>query len=200
MATIDRREGDETFRSEIYLKFWYWDKKTTFWILNTRIDRPHGLAKVTSLSFRPGVEDVQVVTTGEDGKVKAWRIRRVKNKKGCEEGEFSYRAAETTNHTQRSVSWTSRSSLSLRSDIPRYTSWSHDGSLLAIPIGGSVIIYDPNTNAVLQSFVIQECRQPSEAHFIGRSGRYLAIMGGVDLVVWDVLSQSGAFPLRAAAA
>lgn len=89
MATIDRREGDESFRGEIYLKFWYWDKKTTFWILNTRIDRPHGLAKITSLSFRPGSEDVQVVTTGEDGNVKAWRIRRSKNKKGNEEGELS---------------------------------------------------------------------------------------------------------------
>lgn len=88
MATIDRREGDEAFRAEIYLKLWYWDKKTTFWILNTRIDRPHGLAKVTSLSFRPGMGDEQVVTTGEDGNVKAWRIRRVRNKKGGEEGEF----------------------------------------------------------------------------------------------------------------
>lgn len=93
---------------------------------------------------------------------------------------------------QPPVSWTSRSSFSLRSDIPRHTSWSHDGSLLAIPIGSSVVIYDPNTNSVQQSFVLQECRQPSEAHFIGRSGRYLAVMGGVDLVVWDVLSQSGA--------
>jgi NET1-associated nuclear protein 1 (U3 small nucleolar RNA-associated protein 17) len=97
MATIDRREGDESFRSEIYLKLWYWDKKTTFWILNTRIDRPHGLARVTSLSFRPGVADEQLVTTGEDGNVKAWRIRRVKNKKGGEEGGLSPRAAETAN-------------------------------------------------------------------------------------------------------
>ena len=96
MATIDRREGDESFRGEIYLKLWYWDKKTTFWILNTRIDRPHGLGNVTSLSFRPGVEDVQLVTTGEDGNVKAWRIRRTRNKKGSEEGERSHRAAGTT--------------------------------------------------------------------------------------------------------
>lgn len=96
MATIDRREGDESFRSEMYLKIWYWDKKTTFWILNTRIDRPHGLEKVTSLSFRPGVEDEQLVTTGEDGNVKAWRIRRTRNKKGIEEGERSLRGTKTT--------------------------------------------------------------------------------------------------------
>ena len=90
------------------------------------------------------------------------------------------------------VSWTSRSSFSLRSDIPRHTSWSHDGSLLTVSIGNSVVLYDPDTNAVQQSFVVQECHQPFEAHFIGRS-RYLAVMGGVDLVVWDVLSQSGTF-------
>lgn len=67
--------------------------------MNTRIDRPHGLAKVTSLSFRPGVEDVQVVTTGEDGNVKAWRIRRTRNKKGSEEGELSLWATKTTEST-----------------------------------------------------------------------------------------------------
>jgi NET1-associated nuclear protein 1 (U3 small nucleolar RNA-associated protein 17) len=100
--------------------------------------------------------------------------------------------------TQPEVSWTSRSSFSLRSDIPKHTSWSHDGSLLAIPIGSSVVLYDPNTNAVQQSFVTQECRQPFEAHFIGRNGRYLAIMGGVDLVVWDVLSQSGTLHFKLA--
>ena len=95
MATIDRREGDDTFHGETYLKFWYWDKKTAFWILNTRINRPHGLAKVTSLSFRPGVEDAHVVTTGEDGNVKAWRIRRTKNKKGDEEGKRSRPTTKT---------------------------------------------------------------------------------------------------------
>ncbi|KAF9225467.1 WD40 repeat-like protein [Gyrodon lividus] len=173
MATIDRREGDEFIRGEIYLKFWYWDKKRAFWILNTRIDRPHGLARVTSLSFSPGMEDVQVVTTGEDGNVKAWRTRSVRDKKGKEE-----------------LSWTSRSSFGLRSVTPRHASWSQDGTVLAVVIGSSVVLHDPSTNAVQQSFVCQECREPSQVHFIGSRGRYLAVMGGVDLVVWDVLSQS----------
>ncbi|KIJ66298.1 hypothetical protein HYDPIDRAFT_174438 [Hydnomerulius pinastri MD-312] len=174
MATIDRREGDESFRGEIYLKFWFWDKKTAFWILNTRIDRPHGMGRVTSVSFSPcGGDPAQVVTTGEDGSVKAWRIRSVKDKKGNEE-----------------VSWSSRSSFALKSDIPRHASWSLDGSLLAIAIGSSVVLHDPYTNALQQSFVCHACREPSQVHFIGPSGRYLAVIGGVDLVVWDVVSQS----------
>jgi NET1-associated nuclear protein 1 (U3 small nucleolar RNA-associated protein 17) len=85
MATIDRREGDESFRGEIYLKIWWWDKKTTFWILNTRVDRPHGLKKVTSMSFNPS-DNIQLVTTGEDRNVKTWRIRSTKDKKGNVEG------------------------------------------------------------------------------------------------------------------
>ena len=85
MATIDRREGDESFRGEIYLKIWWWDKKTAFWILNTRVDRPHGLNKVTSMSFNPS-DDIQLVTTGEDRNVKTWRIRSTKDKKGYVEG------------------------------------------------------------------------------------------------------------------
>ncbi|KIK94037.1 hypothetical protein PAXRUDRAFT_12297 [Paxillus rubicundulus Ve08.2h10] len=192
MATIDRREGDESFRGEIYLKFWCWDKKTAFWILNTRIDRPHGLARVTSLSFSPGVEGMQVLTTGEDGNVKAWRIRSVRDKKGNEEGEC---VIETPNKcvdidVEPAVSWTSRSSFGLRSDIPRHASWSQDGSVLAVANGSSVVLHDPTTNAVQQSFICQECREPSQVHFIGPSGRYLAVIGVVDLVVWDVVTQS----------
>ncbi|KAI6047929.1 WD40-repeat-containing domain protein [Pisolithus marmoratus] len=148
MATIDRREGDEYFRGEIYLKFWYWDKKNAFWILNTRIDRPHGLRKITSMSFSPSPSNIQLVTTGEDGNVKGWRIRTTKDKKGQEE-----------------ISWVTRSSFSYKSDAPRHASWSPDGSLLAVVFGSSV--------------------KPHEAHFIGMSGRFLATVGGQDLVVWN---------------
>ncbi|KAG6334532.1 hypothetical protein ID866_4548 [Astraeus odoratus] len=115
MATIDSREGDEYFRGEIYLKFWCWDKRNAFWILNTRIDRPHGLRKITSMSFSPDSSNIQLVTTGADGNVKGWRIRAVKDKKGNQEG---------------------------------------------------------------------------------RSGRFLVVIGGLDLVVWNVMSQSVLWHVR----
>lgn len=91
MATIDSRDGDDIFRGEIYLKIWRWDRKAGFWILNTRIDRPHGLHSVTSVSFKPTVKDdlsLQLVTTGGDGNVKTWRIRTAKDKEGHSEGLF----------------------------------------------------------------------------------------------------------------
>jgi NET1-associated nuclear protein 1 (U3 small nucleolar RNA-associated protein 17) len=88
MATIDGRHGDEYFRGEVYLKIWWWDHKSKFWILNTRIDRPHGLMKVNTVSFSP-VKDprlLQLVTSGLDGNVKTWRIRTTKQKGGQTEG------------------------------------------------------------------------------------------------------------------
>ncbi|KAI6136342.1 WD40-repeat-containing domain protein [Pisolithus sp. B1] len=173
MATIDCREGDEYFRGEIYLKIWYWDKKNAFWILNTRIDRPHGLRKITSMSFSPSPSNIQLVTIGDDGNVKSWRIRSTKDKKGQEE-----------------ISWVTRSSFGYKSDTPRHASWSPDGSLLAVVFGSSVVLYDPYTNVPRHVFVCHESQRPREVHFIGMSGRFLAAVGGVDLVVWNVMSRS----------
>jgi NET1-associated nuclear protein 1 (U3 small nucleolar RNA-associated protein 17) len=89
MATIDSREGDEAFRGEVYLKIWWWNTQTGFWILNTRIDRPHGLERVTSVAFSPEVKDrlaLQLVTTGDDRAVKIWRLRTTTGKNGDVEG------------------------------------------------------------------------------------------------------------------
>ena len=89
MATVDEREGDESFRREVYLKIWQWDRKSGFWILNTRIDRPHGSKKMTGVAFRPGMrgaDDLLLATTGEDGNIKTWRVRSVKTKADGLEG------------------------------------------------------------------------------------------------------------------
>ena len=89
LATVDTRDGDDTFRGEIYLKIWSWDSKIRFWILNTRIDRPHGLERVTSVAFSHASRDdapLHLVTTGQDGNIKLWRTRKVKRKTGDVEG------------------------------------------------------------------------------------------------------------------
>lgn len=89
MATIDERDGDDSFRGEIYLKIWWWDSKTGFWILNTRVDRPHGLERVSSIAFSPEVKDrhsLQLVTTGDDLNIRVWRLRTVIETGGQIEG------------------------------------------------------------------------------------------------------------------
>lgn len=92
MATIDSRIGDEGFRPEVYLKIWWWDRKSGFWILNSRINRPHGLNEVSSISFSPGFEKemMRLVTTGEDKQAKMWRLRTNVDRNGeVEGGAFS---------------------------------------------------------------------------------------------------------------
>ena len=86
MATVDRREGDSVIHSEIYLKIWRWDRPTGAWTLNTRIDRPHGVERVTDVAFSPVGLDSRwflLVTTGEDGNVKMWRFRESKDQGEC---------------------------------------------------------------------------------------------------------------------
>ncbi|OBZ79932.1 WD repeat-containing protein 75 [Grifola frondosa] len=176
MATIDSREADEAFRGEVYMKIWWWDRKAGFWILNTRIDRPHGLRKVTGVAFRPKTRDQDslfLVTTGEDGNVKAWRIRSTKTKSGDVE-DF----------------WVARSTFRFRSEIPTDVSWSPEGSLLAVSVGPYVAIYDPDTNALLQVLTCAECKVVSSARFVGVSGRFLAVHGAQDVMLWDLISQT----------
>ena len=90
MATVDTRENDGDFRAEIYLKLWFWDDKSSVWVLNSRIDKPHTDKKIVSLEFSPGhAEDMplQLVTAGQDGIVKLWRLRGRKLKTEVKEGE-----------------------------------------------------------------------------------------------------------------
>lgn len=135
-------------------------------------NRPHGLSKVTSLSFSPS-DDIQLVTTGEDRNVKTWRIRSIKDKKGNVE-----------------VSWTSRSSFGFRSEMPRDSAWSPDGSLLAVALDASVALYDSISNALHFTIVCSECPKISSIHFIGHHGQYIAVLGGPNLVVCDIINRS----------
>jgi NET1-associated nuclear protein 1 (U3 small nucleolar RNA-associated protein 17) len=92
LATVDSREGDEFFRGEVYLKVWRWESSVGLWTLNTRIDRPHGMARVTSITFSPNdiFGGTFLVTSGEDGYLKSWRVRTVTDKKtGISDGAFS---------------------------------------------------------------------------------------------------------------
>jgi NET1-associated nuclear protein 1 (U3 small nucleolar RNA-associated protein 17) len=105
MATVDSRIGDEGFRPEVYLKIWWWDRKSDFWILNSRINRPHGLNEITSISFSPTVvrEKMLLVTTGEDKQVKTWRLRTNVDRNGEVEGTTFSRL-----YTSLSLTWVAR--------------------------------------------------------------------------------------------
>ncbi|RDX51076.1 WD40 repeat-like protein [Lentinus brumalis] len=175
MATVDTREGDELFKPEIYMKIWQWDRKSSSWILNTRIDRPHGSKRVSGIAFRPGMRSADhllLATVGEDGNIKTWRIRSVKTKSEVE--EF----------------WVARSTLRFRTETPTDVSWSPDGSLLAVSVGSHIAIYEPNTNALCQVLTCPDVATVSGVHFVGSSGRYLAVSGARDIFLWDLVFQT----------
>jgi len=175
MATVDDRKADESFRAECYLKIWSWDRNSGLWMLNTRIDRPHGLKKVVSIAFSPGrkFSALHLVTTGEDEQIKSWRLKVTKGRSGMGE-EF----------------WVPRSSFNFRSQSPSQVSWSRDGSVIAVACGSYVPVYDPVTNALCQVVTCSECKHVVSVQFLGISGRYLAIAGKRDLVLWDLVAQS----------
>ncbi|KAJ7293732.1 WD40 repeat-like protein [Mycena rebaudengoi] len=174
MATIDTREGEEDAHGESYLKIWSWDRKSGLWTLNTRVDRPHGLERVTGVAFSPDSKGhpVYLVTIGADCHVKTWRIRTAKNKTGLSE-DF----------------WVARSTLNLVSESPSHVSWSPDASLLAITLPYRVALYNPSTNLLRETLASPECGQINSAYFIGKAGRYLVVVGETDLVLWDLVAQ-----------
>ena len=59
--------------------------------------------------------------------------------------------------------------------------------------GPFVPIYDSSTNALLQVLVAPECGRVTSVHFLGSSGRFLAVAGERDLALWDLVSQTSMY-------
>ncbi|CAE6472908.1 unnamed protein product [Rhizoctonia solani] len=165
LATLDSRAD-----AEIYLKFWKWNNSgfaasSNLCTLNTRIDRPHGEHRVTSLAFHPRGGEM-LATTGEDGVVKMWGIRR------SSEEEF----------------WICAASFSYRNHTPSKALFSPDGSLLAVIHGQCITLWDTeNTTVPRGALSCVETKDPRELVFVGSSGRYVAVLGAQTLVLWDLV-------------
>jgi NET1-associated nuclear protein 1 (U3 small nucleolar RNA-associated protein 17) len=90
------------------------------------------------------------------------------------------------------VFWVARSSLTFRREIPWSITWSPDGSLLAVAFGTYVAIYDPSSNALIRAFAASELRgRIRSVSFLGSDGRFLAVAGLSDVVLWDLVKQKG---------
>lgn len=84
MATYERRDGDAAAGGgkARAIKIWRWTStsgQTATYMLNTRLDRAHGLADITGLVFSPAAGTSQqplLLTTAVDGTAKLWAIRR----------------------------------------------------------------------------------------------------------------------------
>ncbi|KAH7107154.1 WD40 repeat-like protein [Auriculariales sp. MPI-PUGE-AT-0066] len=170
LATVDGRADSI---GAIYLKIWEWNGRS--WTLNTRVDRPHGSGKVQSLAFKPtgtSVDSWQLVTVGEDSNVKTWRAKSVGGGP----------------KTKAELFWLNRSTFGWRAMQPRLVTWARDGSLFAVAFDRTVVLFDPDSNTVLQTLSCPEVAKISLLAFLGASGQHLVVSSASDLAVWDLVT------------
>ena len=103
---------------------------------------------------------------------------------------FQNPSHNTLTNISLAVFWVSRSTFTFREEIPSHVAWSADGSLLAVSLGPYVVLYDPVTNALLQVLATPECNRVVAAYFLGDTSRYLAVVGKLDVALWDLITQT----------
>ena len=193
MATVDSRAGDVDFRPEVYLKFWSWVRADE-WILNTRIDRPHGVHQVTDISFSPCVRtgtSPMLVSTGEDARIKVWQLRLLP-------GSETSMSNLTMNcrdllHVLSIGIWSPYVTLNFRSETPTSVSWSCDSSLFAVAVGPHIALYDPFTKSLRQTLTAPGCPKIQLVHFINGLPGYLLASSSMSLTMWDLVDSCGVY-------
>jgi NET1-associated nuclear protein 1 (U3 small nucleolar RNA-associated protein 17) len=162
----------------VVLKFW--QKTATSWQITTRLDAPHGNARITGLqALKGGV----FVTAGEDQAVKFWRSK--------EQDSLAFRCSRVLRFAKEA--------LHERSQAVRMAV-SADGSLLALsgpsPPGASdatVLLVDPAARRVLATLAGLTLGSLQD---IGFAGDALILVGNRRLVCWRVAEQRVVYALR----
>ena len=81
MATVDTWSA-EGFAAETYLKLWRSDPGQLSFAIDTRVDRPHGNARVQAIAFTSrAVTEPLLVTVANEPDLKIWAYVRVKSGK-----------------------------------------------------------------------------------------------------------------------
>ncbi|KAG8862952.1 hypothetical protein FRB96_000372 [Tulasnella sp. 330] len=180
LATVDLREATVDSSANITLKIWSWIKEggKGSYILNTKIDRPHGKSMVTSIQFGPlgASGDSMLATAGEDGTVRLWGVKKIMEAR--------------TNQSIEEI-WVQRASISYRSQVPRSVAFSSDHSVIAVTYSHCVALFNGSSHAFLQVITnVGSLSRLSSVTFLGRVSRYLAICGssGEDVLIWDLIS------------
>ncbi|MCO5596109.1 hypothetical protein L7F22_050169 [Adiantum nelumboides] len=186
MATVDVKATGET-----HLKIWQWSQNANTYVLNTRIDEPHGQeSEILSMSFSPQsygltkrgpkgtLKDAPILVTlgSKQGKCRSWKC--------------------TTREVKRKVEtyWYARSIFDHRGLPAEAMTWSADGSLLAIVQGSCVSVWEPDSNALVHVFAlpgisegIQSAGKKACLSFAGKGGRYIASLVNGYLTFFDVV-------------
>lgn len=191
MATYETRQADpdQGGGKVRAIKLWYYSPKNGY-VLNTHLDRVHGLENITSMSFAPahlGSGDTRkgagwyFLTAGTDGKAKVWTVKRGVIEVGSK-GPGKKQSA------QEEVFWALRSSFSYRPTPISSASFSPDGTLIALAQGRTVTLWSTSTNTLLRSLDSNDISHTEQITFAGEGGRWLVQRGQTGLAMWDLLS------------
>ncbi|KAJ3243224.1 hypothetical protein HK104_008150, partial [Borealophlyctis nickersoniae] len=145
------------------------------YVVNTRIENPHeGL--VTSLRFSPGGSDGEqllAVTTGKEGRFKIWQL----NEPADDESAEPY--------------WSLRS-ISYYKSLPCHdSSFSSDGSVLAVATGHVVTLWDPYTCELRAALSYHPPDMPVKRVQFVHGSPFLVSCTAEHLIVWSLLTCTG---------
>lgn len=184
MATLESRQAGAGLSSDSALKFWRWNNKEGKYIMNSRVDKPHSKGKVLSMSFSPSPalssmeddldngKDPLFVTTGTDLNTKTWQTS-ISTLKGGRTEKY----------------WSARSIFKYKTSLPVDAAWSTDknGSLLAVTHGDVVTLWESSSNSMMKVLSCPEMERVKSVKFVGKGGRYLALLTLHHVVVWDLV-------------
>lgn len=202
MATVDVRD-DQIGQSS--LKFWYWDKPTQQYELNTQfyVNRSE---RIRALVYHPKRE--RCITVSADGQFKVWTVRLNKQEASIDASKMSTKKASGASSTTSSSNqhhniphqrvevlegsakyrWTMEAAASYRDLEPRSACFSSDGSLLAISYHHLITLWNPDSNMLLTTLSYPPDHEPiTKLSFLGDS-HFLVACSRRRLFLWDLLT------------
>ena len=180
LITVDRRT-DTNFDDVVSLKFWERSSHPgsgVRYIINTRVESPHK-SYLSSISYGmvrgAGKEDRRmVVSTSHDCRFKIWLSQ-------CTSG--------TSRQAKMTTIWTCNASVFFRESPIIDSSFSKDGSLLAVGYSHIVTLWNPISNNLLGVLPHASISGKIQRTIFvsGEMGPYLLVITDCQCVIWDVI-------------
>ncbi|KAI9105951.1 WD40-repeat-containing domain protein [Phlyctochytrium arcticum] len=168
----ERRHSDSDIQS--FLKFWKYDLNKRTYTLFCRVDQPHD-GCVNGLEIASNSR--QAVTTGADGSFKIWQLKPLKSDPAVGDA------------------WQCTSRMTYQNQKAQQPSFSPDSSILAIPFGHAITIWD-GAGERLHSVLISSHSRSTIRKVEFVNSTTLVAHSDEDMGVWDLLTCTLVWSLR----